>query len=82
MTHQPTQQEMTELCETIRTELAGRTDALRRLRVGPVVSDLVAAGAPRGWSVQLLDAETDLTCYVSSRAEWEQVKRELPMSHK
>jgi hypothetical protein len=67
------------LAERIRTELA-RTDAPRQLSVWQVVDNPVSSGAPSGWSVQLLNAHTGLPLYVSTREEWDTVKRALLVS--
>jgi excisionase family DNA binding protein len=73
----PTRQEVEDLANIIRAELA-RTPALAYITVKQVVDNPVDSQNPRGWSVQLLDARTsNLPTYVSTYQEWEAVKTQL-----
>jgi hypothetical protein len=74
MNEQPTKQEMENLAERIRAELA-RTPDLGFIKVAQVVDNPVSTEHPRGWSVQLLNDRTHgYPAYVSSLAEWETLR--------
>ena len=77
MAPQPTKQEVEDLANTIRAELA-RTPALDFITVAQVTDNPVDSQNPRGWSVQLLSARANnFPGYVSTYQEWETFKARL-----